>query len=96
MLRYLVFAGINYESAGGANDFVGDYATLDEAVAAHAPVPAYQWAHVLDTETGDVTEVPGTQREPCGPGGSSKIASMPACDPMPGVYCEVVFKERKP
>lgn len=89
MLRYLVFAGIYCEPEGGAHDLVGDYASLDDAVVAH--VPPYHWAHVLDTETGEVINVLGVQREPCGQCSSVKIARMPACDPVPGVTCEIVF-----
>mgnify|MGYP000952030523 CR=1 FL=1 len=30
--RYLVFAGVNYQSCGGLDDLSGDYDNLDEAV----------------------------------------------------------------
>lgn len=87
MKRYLLFSGYEYESSGGAGDLVGDFETLESAVREKAPIPEDQWAHVLDTETGEVTEVPGVPREPCRAG----IAAVSACDPIPGTFSALSF-----
>lgn len=49
---YILFAGDQYYPAGGAEDFVGVYDTVDEAktvVAKDAP----DWAHIAHLEDGD-------------------------------------------
>lgn len=56
MKRYLLFKGAFYYPMGGWDDFAGDFGTLEEAVAAAQPV-ADDWAHVIDKETGERTEV---------------------------------------
>lgn len=88
MKRYLVFAGLDYEPSGGANDLVGSYETCAEALRNHAPLPSDWWGHVLDTHTGEVTQIPGQPTTPCG---STRIALMETRDLMPGVSCDVVF-----
>ena len=47
MIRYLVFAGPDYYPAGGWHDFVGAFATFEEA---DAKATAYtgDWAYVVD------------------------------------------------
>jgi hypothetical protein len=53
MKRYLVFAGSVYYPCGGWQDFVGFYATLEEAraEAAKRSQSSFAWSHVVDTET---------------------------------------------
>lgn len=52
MKRFLVFAGSEYYPCGGWEDFVGDYDTVEEAMAADTSGPGpYRWCHVVDTET---------------------------------------------
>lgn len=48
---YIVFAGDHYYPSGGMQDFIGNYATKDEAIAAAA---GWDWAQVVLLETLDV------------------------------------------
>lgn len=64
MRRFLLFTGRDYYPSGGWNDFVRDFETEEDAVvlgkallrAADTSADG-QWAHVVDTETGQMTEV---------------------------------------
>lgn len=49
--RYLVFAGDDYEAAGGSADLVGTADTIDDAKTVDA---RGDWAEILDTQTGHV------------------------------------------
>ena len=52
MKRYLLFGGDDYYPAGGWGDFLGDFDSVPDAVAAAASHPMKpQWAEVVDTET---------------------------------------------
>ena len=55
MKRFLAFKGIEYEAHGGTDDLVGDFRSFEDAVAGIGELGPYQWAEVLDTETGEVT-----------------------------------------
>jgi len=92
MKRYLAFTGDEYEPEGGMKDFSGDFETLNDALRYFAPIPDYQWGHVLDTHTGEVTEIPGVPSEPCACTLADRIA---VCDvaPIPGTFVYVKFKE---
>lgn len=63
MNRYLLFSGPSYYANGGWRDFVGDYASADDAVAAgragcvpdgHGDCSKPDWWHVVDGESGRV------------------------------------------
>lgn len=49
MKRFLLFAGDNYYPCGGTYDLIGDFDTQEEAEAATG---VCDWAHILDTATG--------------------------------------------
>lgn len=54
MKRYLVFGSSIYYPAGGWEDFLEAYDTLEQAQArkdAYEAESQYQWSHVVDTET---------------------------------------------
>jgi hypothetical protein len=64
--RFILFAGHNYYPQGGANDLIGYFATLEEAVA-HVKANAKQitekvsyydncWYNVLNVDTGDAVD----------------------------------------
>lgn len=64
MKRYYLFAGSHYYPAGGANDLVGTFETLELVKQAidedkakddlnHYP---WEWYHVLDIQTGEVMD----------------------------------------
>lgn len=61
MKRFLLFAYVQYYPSGGAHDLAGDFDTLEEARASQAASPVDgvpdDFAHVLDTETGEVTDI---------------------------------------
>lgn len=54
MKRYLAFFGENWEARGGFGDFLGQFDTLEEAIAACTEMAdkkspwTSQWAHVFD------------------------------------------------
>ncbi len=50
MKRFLLFAGDDYYPSGGWGDFVGSYDSVEEAI----PDAYSEWAHIVDTATGDV------------------------------------------
>lgn len=63
MTRYVLFAGEHFYAKGGWNDAMGEFDSLEEAVAkAHwlltedipADRPALDWWHVVDMETRSV------------------------------------------
>jgi hypothetical protein len=64
MKRFLSFYGDIYYPSGGMEDFVGDFATLDEAKEGIEKKLVgegglrdnweYQWAHIYDTDTRDI------------------------------------------
>ena len=45
--RYLIFAGADYYPAGGWGDFVGDFDTLEEAIA-KAKTLGSNWKEIID------------------------------------------------
>lgn len=51
MKRFILFAGDFYYPQGGMDDFVDSENTLKEAKELSE---GYEWAHVLDIETGSV------------------------------------------
>jgi aminoglycoside phosphotransferase (APT) family kinase protein len=56
MKRYILFAGEYYYPGGGWTDFVGSFATVEEAVADYkaretADPYRWDWYQVLDMET---------------------------------------------
>lgn len=60
MKRYLIFAGNDYEAAGGWDDFIDSFDVLDLAIQ-HARRSMYKhkrggndWVHIVDTQTGKV------------------------------------------
>lgn len=51
--QFLLFAGDDYYPEGGAEDFIGSYDRLDDAIKAHDPneyLVAGGWANVFDLE----------------------------------------------
>lgn len=52
--RYVVFAGEHYYPSGGWGDYRGSFDTLEEAQALIGTLgpSTYDWAHVVDLETG--------------------------------------------
>lgn len=48
MKKYLLFAGDYYYPAGGFNDFIGSFDSIDEAKQAYANC---DWVHIVDSET---------------------------------------------
>lgn len=60
-MRYWLFHGDFYYANGGANDLKSKHDTYNEAAAAAANLgcSTRYWAHILDTETGDIMPVPG-------------------------------------
>jgi hypothetical protein len=59
MNRFLLFAGDHYYPLGGWDDLIGDFAALEEALA--APREGRDWWHVIDTNDGS-TAASGTDR----------------------------------
>jgi hypothetical protein len=49
--RYLLFAGHNYESYGGWENFIDYYDDLKEAITAGKNLGRYDWWHVVDITT---------------------------------------------
>ena len=54
MERYLVFGGEVYYPAGGWEDFMGDYADLEEAKQVAEKQGLYKWSHVVDTHSQEI------------------------------------------
>lgn len=50
MKRFLVFASCVYYPCGGWEDFVEDFATLEEAAEAAKAIATADWWHVVDTK----------------------------------------------
>ena len=58
MKKILLFAGMKYYPAGGADDFVDSFESISEAkdhILKNAG--SYEWANIIDTETGDKMEI---------------------------------------
>lgn len=64
MNKFLLFAGTCYYARGGFNDFIGAYATAEEAIAKYENIHGtydekeeiqgkYEWCHVVDIEKGN-------------------------------------------
>lgn len=57
MKRYLVFAFDRYEPSGGWHDLYGTFDVLAGArLAALGAMRTFDFAHIVDTQTGDITE----------------------------------------
>lgn len=60
MKRFILFAGDEFYPCGGWSDLISDHDTAVEAMAALHALAIYtacgQWAHIVDTSTGDVTD----------------------------------------
>lgn len=55
MKRFMLFAGMHYYPAGGWDDFVDSFDTVEDAVAHPKIVSEYwDWWQVVDTATGTV------------------------------------------
>ena len=54
MRRYWLFAGPQYESLGGMNDFQGSFNTVSEAID-HYKTLKEEWYHIFDNYTKRVT-----------------------------------------
>ena len=48
---FALFAGADYYPAGGMDDLVGTFATVEEAQARFLGGYDYDWAHIVDTTT---------------------------------------------
>jgi hypothetical protein len=49
--RYLAFAGVNYSKEGGMANFVGDFASIEEAWGEMTSRKGdFDWFHVYDVE----------------------------------------------
>jgi hypothetical protein len=61
--QFLLFAGDDYYPCGGWSDLIGDHDTADDALSALMDLPIHttsgQWAQIVDTVTGTVTEFHG-------------------------------------
>ncbi len=59
MKRFIVFSGEAYYPLGGTNDMDKSFDTFDEAFtyASRLHTCAFNWAHILDTKEGEVTEI---------------------------------------
>lgn len=54
---YMLFAGKSYPE-GGANDFVGQYRSIPDAVRDFEPESYYSgWAHLFDTDRLEIVKV---------------------------------------
>lgn len=51
MKRYLVFAGDQYYPAGGWEDFMGAFVTLEEAQDYYEKLTGTDWKQLVDLET---------------------------------------------
>lgn len=61
-LRWVLFAGDSYYARGGANDYVGSYATMHAALRTLSNIEidhSGSWAHVVDISTGRVFDYVG-------------------------------------
>ena len=61
MKRFLLFTGLNHEECGGWDDLESAHDTSEDALAAavrsgpkRCPVSGWDWAHIVDLETGEV------------------------------------------
>ena len=57
--RYILFAGEAYYPAGGWDDYIASFETLEEAKAAEKEKMKgyqYDWSHVVDLHTGRIVE----------------------------------------
>ena len=54
MKQFVLFAGDCYYPGGGVSDFIGDFHNLIDAQI--FPLRSVDWAHILNTETGEVIE----------------------------------------
>jgi hypothetical protein len=55
---FFLFAGMSYYPEGGMGDYVGTYATLEEAQAAYwSNGSDYQWAHIATVINGELKRV---------------------------------------
>lgn len=60
MKRYLLFVGSDYYPGGGAGDLLADFDTFSEAFMLgddYVNDDSHRWAHILDTQTGEVEDV---------------------------------------
>lgn len=63
MKRYWLFAGPNYYASGGMKDFLGDFATIDEADLHFESLRKpgdFEWFHIFDTIEKRVVEIQDT------------------------------------
>lgn len=56
---YALFAGETRHPGGGMNDFVGMFATIDEAWKAAAQEPETDWWQIAKVENGRLVQVAG-------------------------------------
>jgi hypothetical protein len=55
MKRFLLFAGDEYYPAGGWEDFIESFSTVNGALAEAATLEA-DWFHIVDLTTGEMVE----------------------------------------
>jgi hypothetical protein len=54
---YIIYAGYQYYTKGGANDIIGFYNTYDITLKMYQQIfPVYDWIHILDIETKDIVK----------------------------------------
>jgi hypothetical protein len=54
MKRYLLFAGDDYYPAGGFEDFIKDFDSIEDAENC-LPTLSFDWYQIVDQETGEGT-----------------------------------------
>ena len=52
--RFILFAGVDFYPAGGAEDILGSYASISEAIAELDRHDDLDWFHILDIQTGAI------------------------------------------
>jgi hypothetical protein len=56
MKRYMLFAGDDYYPAGGWDDFIGSFDSVEDAMASF-PRDRYDWWHIVDATIGQEVSI---------------------------------------
>jgi hypothetical protein len=93
---WLLFSGHNYYPAGGADDFVAEFATEEDALEALKriePNHSGSWAHAVNVASGDrrsYLNKPTSRVYPCG---WVRICNGPCRSPIERCFCEFIDEE---
>jgi hypothetical protein len=69
--RFLVFAGDNHYPCGGWEDYKGSAGTKQAAIKLLLSLRGWEWAHVVDTKTGETVE---NYYDRCAPGARRRLS----------------------